>query len=116
MPTVTYTSNGTFSTATTAKVTMSLWGAGGDGNANGTGGSGGAYSFKMVNLQSGSYPIVVGQRNSDGGGNGGSSYITSASVIIARAAGGKSDGTISHQAVLNTGSIKCVEVARTRVV
>lgn len=108
MPTVTYTSNGTFSRATATPVTMSLWGAGGDGSANGTGGSGGSYVVKSVVLQSGSYNVFVGQRNADGLGNGGDSYFQSASVIIARAAGGRSDGTITHQASFNTGSTKYV--------
>lgn len=108
MATQTFTANGTFSVVTSTPVTMSLWGAGGNGNANGTGGSGGAYVVEMVTLPSGSYTVVVGQPNADGFGNGGNSYFESASVILARAAGGKSDGTIAHQAALNTGSTKYV--------
>lgn len=104
MPTLTYTSNGTFSTATNISASISCWGAGGDGNANGTGGSGGSYASRTLVLQSGSYAITVGQSNEDGLGNGGNSSFTSASAIIVRAAGGKSDGTIAHQASLNTGS------------
>lgn len=108
MPTLTYTSNDTFSTATNISASISCWGAGGDGSANGTGGSGGSYSFRSVVLQSGSYTITVGQSNADGLGNGGDTSFISASAIIVRAAGGKSDGTIDHQAPLNTGSVKYV--------
>lgn len=108
MPTLTYTSNATFSLTASVSTDISCWGAGGDGNSNGTGGSGGAYAASTVTLQSGSYVITVGQRNADGLGNGGVSTFVSASVILVRAAGGKSDGTISHQETLNTGSTKYV--------
>lgn len=110
MPTTTtYTSNGTFHvTASSVAVNISAWGAGGNGSANGTGGSGGAYAAKSVTLPTGSYSVTVGQPNSDGRGNGGNSTFVSASIILVRAAGGKSDGTIAHQAALNTGSTKYV--------
>ena len=105
MPTsLTYTSNGTLNLTASVSTAISCWGAGGDGNTNGTGGSGGAYATRTLTLQSGSYTIVVGQPNADGAGNGGNTSFISASVIIIRAAGGKSDGTIAHQASLNTGS------------
>lgn len=109
MPTLTYTSNGTFdATASFTSASISCWGAGGSGNSNGQGGSGGAYAFNLVIVPSGSYQIYVGQSNYDGFGNGGDSYFLSASIIRVRAAGGKSDGTISHQSSLNTGSLKYV--------
>lgn len=108
MPTLTYTSNDTFSTATNISASIGCWGAGGDGRQDGTGGSGGAYASLTTVLQSGSYVITVGQRNEDGLGNGGNTTFVSASAILLRAAGGRSDGTIAHQAPLNTGSVKYV--------
>lgn len=108
MPTFTYTSNATFNLTASVSTNISCWGAGGDGNSDGTGGSGGSYCSRTVTLQSGSYTITVGQRNADGLGNGGNSTFVSASAIIVRAAGGRSDGTIAHQAALNTGSTKYV--------
>lgn len=108
MPTLTYTLDDTFITTSSISASVSCWGAGGDGNSDGTGGSGGAYAARSVVLQSGSYTITVGQRNADGLGNGGNTTFVSASAIILRAAGGNSDGTIDHQAPLNTGSVKYV--------
>lgn len=87
----------------TSSVSASIecWGAGGHGNSNGTGGSGGAYATRMVLLKSGSYVIVVGQPTSD---LGGTSSFTSASVQLVVAAGGKKDGSISHQLAICSGS------------
>lgn len=109
MPTTTtYTANDTLVLATSKNIDVSCWGAGGDGNLNGTGGSGASYAGKSITLPAGTYTINVGQANADGFGNGGVSSFISASVILVRAAGGKSDGTIAHQATLNTGSTKYV--------
>jgi len=104
--TLTYTSNSTLSvTASFISASVQCWGAGGHGGLTGVGGSGGAYASSSIVFLTGSYPIYVGQATSTDGGN---SYITSGStnVVVIRAAGGKQDGTISHQASLNTGSIK----------
>lgn len=106
--TTTYTANDTLVLASPKTVDVSLWGAGGDGNPNGTGGSGGSYVAKSISLPAGTYTINVGQANADGFGNGGVSNFISASVIVAQAAGGRSSGTIAHQAALNTGSMKYV--------
>lgn len=105
--TLNYTSDSTFHvTASSVSTEISCWGAGGSGNANGQGGSGGAYAASTITLPSGAYQLYVGQSNYDGAGNGGNTYFVSASIIRVRAAGGKSDGTVSHQATLNTGSAK----------
>lgn len=105
--TLTYTADSTFHvTASSVSTAISCWGAGGSGNANGQGGSGGAYAASTITLPSGAYSLYVGQPNYDGAGNGGNTYFVSASIIRVRAAGGRSDGTVSHQATLNTGSAK----------
>jgi hypothetical protein len=105
--TLTYYTSGILSvTESVRNVTASCWGAGGDGNSNGTGGSGAAYAAKSFTVQSGSYTINVGQANADGLGNGGVSNFISASIIIVQAAGGRSDGTITGQSTFNTGSTK----------
>lgn len=109
MPTtLTYTSNGTLSvTASFISASVQCWGAGGHGSPTGNGGSGGAYASSSLVFRTGSYAVYVGQPTDTDGGN---SYITSGStnVVVIRAAGGNRDGTISHQAALNTGSIKYV--------
>jgi hypothetical protein len=104
--TTTYYTSGTFSVSASKTIDVSCWGAGGDGNANGTGGSGGAYVGKTFTVQSGSYTVNVGQPNADGFGNGGVSNFISASVIVVQAGGGRSDGTITGQSTFNTGSTK----------
>ena len=86
---------------------FSAWGAGGHGNSNGVGGSGGGYAGTDVNdgflVQTGSViTIVVGSASAADGQA--SSVITGSSPHIVRAAGGKMDGTIDHQAALQTGS------------
>lgn len=101
MPTFTYTSNGTFALTSSVSATIVCVGAGGHGSNTGNGGSGGAYAKTVRTLQSGSYPVVVGLATATDGGN---SSVTSASVIICRAPGGKRDGTIAHQTALLTGS------------
>ena len=106
--TTTYTANSSLVLATSKNIDVSCWGAGGDGNPNGTGGSGASYVGKNLTLPAGTYTINVGQANADGKGNGGVSNFISASVILVQAAGGKSNGTIAHQAALNTGSLKYV--------
>jgi len=106
MPTLTYTSNSTLSiTASFVTASVQCWGAGGHGGLTGVGGSGGSYASSSLVFKSGSYPVYVGQATSTDGEN---SYITSGSsnVVVIRAAGGKQDGTVDHQAALNTGSIK----------
>lgn len=87
----------------TSSVSASIecWGAGGHGNRNGTGGSGGAYAAKMFTIRSGSYKIVVG---SGAIADGGSSSFYSGSDLIVAAAGGKMDGTVTHQLAASTGS------------
>lgn len=85
--------------STTASI--ECWGAGGHGNKNGTGGSGGAYASKMVILSSGSYTIVVGQATAT---DGGQTYVSSSNGALVVAAGGKMDGTVSHQLAASSGS------------
>lgn len=106
MATTTFYTSGTFTVTGSTSITASCWGAGGNGNLNGTGGSGGAYAQGKLTIQSGSYTVNVGQANADIFGNGGASSFVSASVILVRAGGGKSDGTITGQSSVNTGSIK----------
>jgi hypothetical protein len=106
MATTTFYKSGTFSVTGSTSIGVSCWGAGGNGNSNGKGGSGGAYAAKTLTIQSGSYTVDVGQVNADIFGNGGASSFTSASVIVVRAGGGRSDGTITGQSSLNTGSTK----------
>lgn len=79
-------------------------GAGGRGAPNGTGGSGGAYATKMVQLVSGSrYNIVVGSGLAGDGGY--SSFALSGSAtFLCKAAGGKQDGTVAHQVSESSGS------------
>lgn len=97
----------------TSSVTASFdaWGAGGHGHINGTGGSGGGYAGTDVNdalvIESGSViHIVVGQA---GAGDGGTTYVrVDTDPHVVYAAGGKRDGTIAHQAALQTGSYKYV--------
>lgn len=99
--TLTYTSNGTFAVTQSVSATIVCVGAGGHGSNTGNGGSGGAYAKTIRTLQSGSYPVFVGLATSTDGGN---SYVTSASVVVCRAPGGKKDGSITHQTALLTGS------------
>lgn len=108
MATTTYTATDTLVLVTQKTINVSCWGAGGDGNPNGTGGSGGAFVTKSFTVPAGTYNINVGTANADGFGNGGVSNFVSASVIVVQAAGGRSDGTIAHQASLNTGSLKYI--------
>jgi hypothetical protein len=79
-------------------------GAGAKGSADGTGGSGGVYARKILQLTSGSkYTIVVGTGLT--GDGGASSFSTSGSALsLVKAAGGKSDGTVSHQLAASSGS------------
>jgi hypothetical protein len=100
--TITYITNGNLVLTESKAVTISCVGAGGRGNFTGNGGSGGAFAKATKTLQSGSYPVVVGLASAHDGGN---SYVTSASVVIVRAPGGKQDGTITHQTALLTGSV-----------
>lgn len=108
MALTTYTTSGTLTLASQKTIQVSCWGAGGDGNPNGTGGSGGAYATKSFTVPAGTYTVNVGTANADGFGNGGVSNFISASVILVQASGGKSNGSIAHQASLNTGSVKFV--------
>jgi hypothetical protein len=99
----TFYQSGTFTVSASKTIDVSCWGAGGDGNKDGTGGSGGAYCAKTFTVKAGTYTVNVGVRNDDGFGNGGFSNFISASIIV-QAGGGRSDGTITGQDSYNTGS------------
>ena len=88
--------------AGSGSVTIEAWGAGGHGRSTGGGGSGGAYSVtSSIILNTGSFQIVIGAPTTT---DGGETYVTASGLLRVRAAGGKQDGTTSHQAAINTGS------------
>jgi hypothetical protein len=99
--TLTFTSAGTASFTSSVAVTIACYGAGGHGSPTGNGGSGGGYASTTKTF-TGSLLVTVGQPTATDGGD---SYVTSASVIICRAPGGKMDGTVTHQTALLTGSV-----------
>lgn len=85
-------------------VTIEAWGAGGHGRATGGGGSGGAYAAtSSIILNTGSFQIVIGTPTET---DGGVTFVTASLLLRVRAAGGKQDGTVAHQAAINTGSTK----------
>jgi hypothetical protein len=101
------------SPTSSATASYAVLGAGGHGHKDGRGGSGGGYAEagagynSTIMLQSGSVLyICVGQATATDGGT--SSIATGSSVPYVRAAGGKMDGTVTHQATLQTGSYTTV--------
>ena len=106
--TTTFLSSGTFGLTSTKTVTIECYGAGGRGSKTGNGGSGGAYSKRILSLNSGSYSVGVGKNDYNGYGNGGDTWVKSGShdVIICQAGGGRQDGTIDWQLTQATGSTK----------
>lgn len=107
MSTITFLSSGKFQLSASvgsASITLEAWGAGGSGNASGTGGSGGGYVSSASIMANATYDVIVGVPVANNGG--GSSYVTRSLAILVRAAGGQLDGTVSDQAVLQTGSVK----------
>ena len=107
MATITFLSSGKFeltASVGSASITLEAWGAGGSGNSSGNGGSGAGYVSSASIMPNAIYDIIVGSAVANS--NGGHSYVTSSLTILVRAAGGQVDGTVSGQAVLQTGSVK----------
>lgn len=109
MATITFLTSSTWvysASAGSGSVTIEAWGAGGHGRANGGGGSGGAYAVtSSIILNTGSFQVVIGAPTAT---DGGVTFVTASLLLRVRAAGGKLDGTVSHQAAINTGSTKYV--------
>jgi hypothetical protein len=103
MPTLTFNETTVLIYTSSAGGPMKIqcWGAGGDGNESGAGGSGAAYAESEGAIGNGTYQIIVGESNVDGS----PSIFSGSFGEIVHAAGGKKDGTVAHQSGESIGLV-----------
>ena len=123
MPTITFLTS-SFWTYAGGTAKIQVWGAGGRGNINGNGGSGGGYAESTIALPAGTYtasvglcesasfysgssylPIPTGSVIPNYYTDGSASFFAAGSVALVSAAGGRYDGTTTAQSSSLTGSI-----------